>query len=284
MHGEGMDDADAADADAAGVGFVRLRALPPKCAEIPDLPGIYAVTLEARMPAFLARSVGGRFKGKDPTVSLAAIDAKWLDGTETGYAGRALSLRDRLGLLARFGRGDPSVTGADATCGRSRPTTISACPGAWRATLSTQNASSSTASRSRRVGFRSRTSSAALAEPSSHETSRRARWIQPAGPTPSHPSSAPTHGAFRRAARTPGAPRLAINSTGTLSWRRASAHRPKVRALQIADHPRPPMLCRSAWSPGGRDRIAAIRCLQWSRTKPRHRASCRRALEAGRIP
>jgi len=88
------------------VGSIPLRALQPKCSDVPDLPGIYAITLQAASPAFLARSAGGRFKGKDPTVPVAALGAKWLDGTETLYIGRASSLRDRLGLLARFGRGD----------------------------------------------------------------------------------------------------------------------------------------------------------------------------------
>ena len=88
------------------VGSIPLRALHPKCSDVPDLPGIYAVTLQPATPAFLDRSAGGRFKGKDPTVPVAAFEAKWLHGTETLYVGRASSLRDRLGLLARFGRGD----------------------------------------------------------------------------------------------------------------------------------------------------------------------------------
>jgi hypothetical protein len=92
--------------DLGFVGSMPLRALQPKCADVPDRPGIYAVTLQAGTPAFLARSVGGRFKGKDPTVPVGALETKWLDDTETVYIGRASSLRDRLGLLARFGRGD----------------------------------------------------------------------------------------------------------------------------------------------------------------------------------
>ena len=92
--------------DLGFVGFIPLRSLPANCAEVPDLAGIYAVTLEAPAPAFLAQSIGGHFKAKDPTVSLGRLCAKWLDGTETLYIGRATSLRDRLGLLARFGRGN----------------------------------------------------------------------------------------------------------------------------------------------------------------------------------
>lgn len=91
--------------DLGFVGFVPLRALHPKCSEIPARSGVYAVTLEARPAAFLTLSVGGRFKGKDPTVPIGALEGKWLDETETVYIGRASSLRDRVGLLARFGQG-----------------------------------------------------------------------------------------------------------------------------------------------------------------------------------
>jgi hypothetical protein len=92
--------------DMGFVGFVPLRALLPRCADVPDLPGVYAVVLDTGPAAFLARSVGGRFKGKDPTVPIHAVEAKWVDDTETVYIGRASRLRERLSLLARFGRGD----------------------------------------------------------------------------------------------------------------------------------------------------------------------------------
>lgn len=87
-------------------GFAPLRAIRPKSLDIPDRPGIYAVTLGSRPAGFRDRSVGGHFKGKDPTVAVRALQAKWLDGVETVYLGRASSLRDRVGALARFGRGD----------------------------------------------------------------------------------------------------------------------------------------------------------------------------------
>lgn len=88
------------------VGFLPLRSLEAKSERVPALPGNYMVTLDARRAAFLTRSVGGRFKGKDPTVAVDLLEAKWLDNTDTVYIGRATSLRGRLGLLARFGRGD----------------------------------------------------------------------------------------------------------------------------------------------------------------------------------
>lgn len=88
------------------VGFVPLRSLGAKSVRAPTLPGIYAVTLAQRPVEFLARSAGGRFKGKDPTVTIDRLQANWIDNCETVYIGRASSLRERLGLLARFGRGD----------------------------------------------------------------------------------------------------------------------------------------------------------------------------------
>jgi hypothetical protein len=87
-------------------GFIPLRRLDAKSGVVPDLPGIYVVTLAVRRPVFLERNMGGRFKGKDPTVAVGRLEAKWVDESETVYIGRASSLRDRLGLLARFGRGD----------------------------------------------------------------------------------------------------------------------------------------------------------------------------------
>jgi hypothetical protein len=92
--------------DLGFVGFVPLRNLEAKSVCVPTLPGVYAVTLAQRPVEFLARSPGGRFKGKDPTVTIDRLQAKWIDDCETVYIGRASSLRERLGLLARFGRGD----------------------------------------------------------------------------------------------------------------------------------------------------------------------------------
>ncbi len=92
--------------DLGFVGFIPLRSLEPKSAQVPALSAIYAVTLVTRPAAFLDCNVGGRFKGQDPTVSGDRLAAKWVDESETVYIGRASSLRDRLGLLARFGRGD----------------------------------------------------------------------------------------------------------------------------------------------------------------------------------
>src|SRR5438132_1367701 len=89
------------------VGFQRLRALTRACSHIPARPGVYAELLDPPVNGFLARSVGGHFKGRDPTVSPATLRAKWLEGVPTLYIGRATDMRRRLELLARYGQGEP---------------------------------------------------------------------------------------------------------------------------------------------------------------------------------
>jgi len=89
------------------VGFVPVRSPGRFASQIPSSPGVYAVTLKQPTPEFLAISGGGHFKGKPPSVELECLDAKWVDATETLYIGRGGSLRSRIDLLARYGRGEP---------------------------------------------------------------------------------------------------------------------------------------------------------------------------------
>lgn len=94
-------------ASAGFEGFVRIVGLPPRAQNVPPTPGVYAVVRRSTEPVtFLDESVGGRFKGRDPTVSTVHLERAWVDAAATLYLGRASSLRDRLNLLARFGRGD----------------------------------------------------------------------------------------------------------------------------------------------------------------------------------
>lgn len=90
------------------IGFVGFRPLEgAEDVHIPDRSGIYVVLHNQPEPAFLPRSLGGHFKRKDPTVSLDLLRAKWVSATETLYIGRASSLRGRIRLLVRYGRGEP---------------------------------------------------------------------------------------------------------------------------------------------------------------------------------
>jgi hypothetical protein len=94
-------------ADRGFVGFQLLRQLSLGCAHIPSRAGIYAVTLEPPVTDFLPQSIGGHFKRKDPTVPIAKLEVRRLDGVPTLYIGRAIDLRKRVDLLARYGRGEP---------------------------------------------------------------------------------------------------------------------------------------------------------------------------------
>ena len=74
----------------------------------PTAGGVYVVTYEADGPIIFAKqSCGGWFKGKDPTVALAALTTNWIDGAEVVYIGKADQLKRRLTQYADFGAGKP---------------------------------------------------------------------------------------------------------------------------------------------------------------------------------
>ena len=89
-------------------GFEPILAMDHGCPTVPPAAGIYAVVRnETTYPVFLDRSVGGHFKGEDPTVSQETLSSRWCPAVATLYIGRATNLRRRFGLLARYGRGEP---------------------------------------------------------------------------------------------------------------------------------------------------------------------------------
>lgn len=92
-------------------GFVRVDELePPEPTQVPAESGAYAVIrTEAGSPAFLKQSGAGWWKGQDPTVPLERLQAEWVDGAQTLYLGKAANLRERIGLLVWFGRGEPKM-------------------------------------------------------------------------------------------------------------------------------------------------------------------------------
>jgi hypothetical protein len=89
-------------------GFVAVERLArPLPAELPLESGIYVIVRTVTgPPAFLERSSAGRWKGKDPTVPVDRLDREWVEGAQTLYIGKAKSLRERVGVLLDFGRGD----------------------------------------------------------------------------------------------------------------------------------------------------------------------------------
>lgn len=61
----------------------------------------------AHGPVFLDANPGGRFKGRDPTVAVDTLQARWVPGAHVVYIGKADDARRRLRQFARFGAGDP---------------------------------------------------------------------------------------------------------------------------------------------------------------------------------
>ena len=81
---------------------------------VPKEPGLYVVvrpTMDA--PRFLEVSAGGRFKGRDPSVPVARLEARWLADTPVVYIGKAGGgtsqehLAGRIKAYRRFCNGEP---------------------------------------------------------------------------------------------------------------------------------------------------------------------------------
>lgn len=87
-------------------GWRHFRDLP--LAAVPAKRGIYVVFRESLdPPTFLARSPAGHFKGRDPTVPVATLTAKWVEGAHVMNIGMATILRQRLDTYRRYGDGEP---------------------------------------------------------------------------------------------------------------------------------------------------------------------------------
>jgi len=96
------------------VGFLALEELKRNLTAMPTGSGVYAVLYSrSDKPAFLTVSTGGHHKGKDPSVSVAELDSRWVDGPTVVYYGKASAsspsrgLRTRFGEFLKFGAGKP---------------------------------------------------------------------------------------------------------------------------------------------------------------------------------
>lgn len=94
------------------LGFRRFREL--DLLEIPREPGVYAVLRDNnQIPHVLDASVGGWFKGKNPTMDRGVLTAKLSHSADTLYIGKAdkgsgnRGLRKRITEFVRFGNGEP---------------------------------------------------------------------------------------------------------------------------------------------------------------------------------
>ena len=82
---------------------------------VPGQPGDIGVYLILRVkeddPAFMERSTGGYFKGRDPNVATEVLSSHWVPGTpvvyigKAGAPGKAATLRSRLRQFLSFGAG-----------------------------------------------------------------------------------------------------------------------------------------------------------------------------------
>jgi hypothetical protein len=90
-----------ADGFTGWVPFAELTVVRP-----PRAPGVYVVLrAEPQAPVFLERSVGGWFKGLDPSVALDVLALEWVTDASIVYIGKATSLRSRLDQYRKFGEG-----------------------------------------------------------------------------------------------------------------------------------------------------------------------------------
>lgn len=82
---------------------------------VPRAPGIYAVLRpEGFERVFLAKSLGARFKKRDPSLPQPALEAEWIENADVLYIGKAgpgstgnRGLRKHIQEFTDFGRGKP---------------------------------------------------------------------------------------------------------------------------------------------------------------------------------
>lgn len=79
-----------------------------KCANVPKEPGVYLVVRsENAYPLFLEESIGGHFKGRNPTVTNEKLVEKWVSSASVLYIGKAGISQKRLKQYMDYGSGKP---------------------------------------------------------------------------------------------------------------------------------------------------------------------------------
>ena len=91
---------------AGFTGFKKMSELFLDSSMLPDSNGVYLVlNSNNRSGEFLTVGSGGHFKEKDPNISLAKLEANWVNNTKVIYIGKATSLKSRLKQYFSFGQG-----------------------------------------------------------------------------------------------------------------------------------------------------------------------------------
>lgn len=80
-----------------------------RCRTAPDRPGTYLVLRPAATTGVIrASSVGGWFKGRNPTVPVDVLRERWVSDADVVYVGMAgTSIRERVRSLVDYGGGKP---------------------------------------------------------------------------------------------------------------------------------------------------------------------------------
>jgi len=88
-------------------GFYKVASLMQNgCAGLPEKPGVYVALNPSMEKSFLPESVGGHFKGENPTVSLGELEQNWVDNSAVLYIGQTTrTLKQRVDEYMRFGKG-----------------------------------------------------------------------------------------------------------------------------------------------------------------------------------
>jgi hypothetical protein len=96
------------------LGGSSIEDLQASCDAIPGATGVYILKRLQRTPvAFLPANPGGRFKGRDPTVSISRLEERWIPSADVVYIGKAggndqrATLQSRIRSFMQFGLGMP---------------------------------------------------------------------------------------------------------------------------------------------------------------------------------
>ena len=84
-----------------------------KCSHVPRVKGVYFVINQDKSTDFVKESIGGHFKGRNPSLSINKLKENWVNDALVVYIGKAggkkskATLQSRLKQYMRFGEGYP---------------------------------------------------------------------------------------------------------------------------------------------------------------------------------